>query len=70
MLSVENYEKDKPDIWYDIPENVSGVLVDPISGKAVTADSQKKKIMYFINGTEPTTTTQVFDEQLSKKSAT
>ena len=34
-------------------ENVSAVFVDPISGKPVSNDSQKKKLMYFIKGTEP-----------------
>lgn len=65
--SVEAYEKGKSndEIWYELPSNVSGVFVDPISGKPVTGDSQKKKLMYFIKGTEPLTTDPVFDEILN-----
>ena len=62
--SIEAYEKGKAneDVWYDVPKNVSAVFVDPISGKPITNDSQKKKLMYFIKGTEPTVTDPVFDE--------
>ncbi len=62
--TIENYERNKPDSWYDIPDNVTGVLVDPISGKPVTEASEKKKLMYFIKGTEPKDTDTVFDEKL------
>ena len=51
--SMEMYLKDKPDSWYSIPENVVGVLVDPITGKPATKDSKNKKILYYISGTEP-----------------
>ena len=53
-----------------LPDNVSSVLVDPISGKPATEDNPKKKMMYFIKGTEPTIADSVFDEKLtnSKKS--
>lgn len=63
--TMESYEKDKKDNWYEIPENVSSVLVDPISGKPATDESPKKKIMYFIKGTEPTIADSVFDEKLT-----
>ncbi|MDD5888172.1 MAG: PBP1A family penicillin-binding protein [bacterium] len=63
--SVEKYEFGKEDAWYEIPQNVTGVLVDPISGKPAT-DTSKKKLMYFIKGTEPSTTDQTFDEKNSK----
>ena len=68
--NMEYFEKGKPDSWYKVPKNVSSVLVDPISGKPATEDSPKKKLMYFIKGTEPTLTDSVFDEKLenSKKS--
>ena len=62
--TIENYEQDKPDSWYEIPENVSGVIVDPISGKPATEASPKKKLMYFIKGTEPKETDTVFDDKL------
>ena len=63
--TIENYEKNKPDSWYETPSNVVGVLVDPISGRPVTDENQKKKLMYFIKGTEPKDTDTVFDEKLS-----
>jgi len=36
-----------------MPKNVVGVLVDPISGKLATDETKKKKIFYYIKGTEP-----------------
>lgn len=50
---TEGYFKDKETTWYDTPDNVVGVLVDPISGEVATNDSINKKIMYYIKGTEP-----------------
>ena len=60
--SVENYEEGKEDQWYDMPKNVSAVLVDPISGKPANETTKNKKLMYFIKGTEPNVTDQTFDE--------
>lgn len=51
--AMEEYLKDKESSWYDIPSNVSAVLVNPVNGQAISSDSSKKKIMYYINGTEP-----------------
>lgn len=64
--SVENFEAGKNDEWYKKPSNVSSVLVEPISGKPVDETSVKKKIMYFIKGTEPSITDQTFDEKNSQ----
>ena len=50
---IEKYLKDKNDNWYDIPNNVVGVLVEPVSGKIATDKSKNKTIMYYIKGTEP-----------------
>lgn len=60
--TIEGYEKDKPDAWYDMPSNVVGVMVDPISGHPADDTTPKKKIMYFIKGTEPSVDDPVFDE--------
>lgn len=67
--SIETYEKNKnnEDVWYDVPKNVSAVFVEPISGKPITNETTKKKLMYFIKGTEPTVTDRVFDEILDKE---
>lgn len=61
--SIEAYELGKEDAWYEMPDNISAVLVDPISGKPVTDSSPKKKMMYFVKGTEPSSTDQTFDEK-------
>ena len=53
-----------------MPNNVSSIFVDPISGKPVTDDLSKKKLMYFLKGTEPNITDQVFDEISSNQMAT
>jgi hypothetical protein len=44
--------------------------VDPITGKPVDKSATRKKIMYFIKGTEPTGVDQVFDEKLELASPT
>ena len=59
---VEAYLKDKEVNWYNIPENVVGVIVDPITGSLATDESYHKKILYYIKGTEPSYTQAVFDE--------
>ena len=50
---MELYLKDKDDSWMKIPKDVVAVLVDPITGEAVTTNTKNKKIMYYIKGTEP-----------------
>ncbi len=70
--SVEAYEEGKTDdeVWYEVPKNVSAVFVEPISGKPITDVNQKKKLMYFIKGTEPLATDPVFDEMMDSEYAT
>ena len=54
QIWIEVMEKcSKENNWYDIPDNVVGVITDPISGKLATNDSDHKKILYYINGTQP-----------------
>ncbi len=67
--SIEAYEEGKENEWYAKPDNVSAVLVDPISGKIVDEAAEKKKLMYFIKGTEPTTDQTIFDEKLNNTRA-
>lgn len=62
--SMEGYLKDKKDNWYEMPSNVVGVLVNPITGKPATNEDKVKKILYYIKGTEPGQTETVFDELL------
>ena len=51
---VENYTKEKESEWYDLPSNVVGVLVDPISGEVADENTKKPTMFYYIKGTEPT----------------
>ena len=60
--TLEEYLKNQEESWYEMPNNVVGVLVDPISGLPITEESQKKKVLYYLKGTEPTNTQVVFDE--------
>lgn len=49
--TMEDYLVDKENNWYEIPENIVGVLVDPISGKIT--NENKKALLYYLKGTEP-----------------
>lgn len=49
--SMEHYLSNKENVWYEMPNNVVGVLVDPISGK-ITTDT-KQTLLFYIKGTEP-----------------
>ena len=60
--TMETYLKDKEKVWFEMPSNVVGVLVDPISGQPATNNNSKKKILYYLKGTEPTGEEMVFDE--------
>lgn len=51
--TMEAYFKEKESHWYDIPSNVVGTLVDPISGEVATEDSKKSVLLYYMKGTEP-----------------
>ena len=49
--TIENILKDKDDIWYDKPQNVNALYLDPITGENV--DDQTGVLFYFLKGTEP-----------------
>ena len=55
ITSMEEYLKDKDSKWYNIPDNVVAVLINPLTGNQATKEDKNKKIMYYIKGTEPTT---------------
>jgi hypothetical protein len=50
---MEGYLKDKDSSWYDIPNNIVGVLVNPITGKISLESDSVSKMFYFLKGTEP-----------------
>ena len=64
--ATEGYLQDQEDAWYKQPNNVVGVLVNPITGKPASDADEKKKIMYYVKGTEPSPTDTVFDELLEQ----
>ena len=50
---AENYNKNKKDKWYKIPNNVVGTLVNPISGTPAENNDKNATVFYYIKGTEP-----------------
>ena len=60
--TMEYYLNEIDDVWYKKPSNVVGVLVDPINGSQIFNDKNKKRILYYLKGTEPTGEETVFDE--------
>ena len=61
--TMENYFEDHDSSWYNIPENVVGVLVNPITGIVADENDTKKEMFFYLKGTEPTlqTTTKDLD---------
>ncbi len=60
--AMEGYLDGHEDSWYKQPNNVVGVLVNPITGKPATENDSNKRIMYYVRGTEPSNADPVFDE--------
>ena len=50
---MEGYMKDKKNTWYEPPNNIVGVLVNPITGEIAKEGDKNTKMFYFIKGTEP-----------------
>ncbi len=49
--TMEDYLINKEAHWYEIPDNIVGVLVNPISGEIT--NENKKTLLYYLKGTEP-----------------
>ena len=49
--TIEEVLKDKPKAWYEIPNNVTASLVNPLSG--LSNDGDKNVLLFYVNGTEP-----------------
>ncbi len=64
--TMEEYLKDTEEEWYQMPNNVVGVIVNPISGLPANEKTKKKKILYYLKGTEPNDSQVVFDEISNK----
>ena len=67
ITSMENYFDKVPASWYEIPKNVSPVLVNPITGMVANKDDQNKKILYYLKGTEPMFIKEVNSEKKEKE---
>ena len=71
--TMENYLKYKDNSWYEIPNNVVGSLVNPITGEMAKEEDKNSKIFYFLKGTEPSFGKKdyesVFKEENSNKIA-
>ena len=52
--TMETYFDNHETTWYKIPENVVGVLVNPITGLVADENDTKKEMFFYIKGTEPT----------------
>ena len=50
---MEGYFENRNSGWYDIPDNVVGVVVNPITGMVSKDGDKHKKLFYYIKGTEP-----------------
>ena len=51
---MENYLRNKEDSWYTKPDAIIPVIINPLTGKLATNSSKRKKIVYYLKGTEPT----------------
>lgn len=60
--TVETYVKDMDNTWYDMPSNIVGSIVNPITGELVTSPSDKQELFYYIKGTEPTLESNELDD--------
>lgn len=62
--TMEEYLQDKEDNWYKTPNNVVGVLANPITG-APANNGEKSKIFYYIKGTQPSSNNNDLEEAIA-----
>ena len=63
VTSMEKYFDIKDASWYKIPNDVVGVLVNPVTGNVVSNESENKKVLYYLKGTEPMIKEGVYDKK-------
>ena len=63
ITSMEKYFDIKDASWYKIPNDVVGVLVNPVTGNVVSNESENKKVLYYLKGTEPVIKEGVYDKK-------
>ena len=49
--TIESYLEDKECSWYEIPNGVTGTIVNPLTGSI--SDLQTKDLLFYVKGTEP-----------------
>lgn len=59
--TMESYLSNKDNSWYELPENVVGTLVNPITGEIAKEGDKNTKIFYFLKGTEPNYSNKDFE---------
>lgn len=52
--TMESYFETHNALWYSIPDNIVGVLVNPITGLVADENDTKKEMFFYLKGTEPT----------------
>ncbi|WP_246050154.1 transglycosylase domain-containing protein [Aquibacillus sediminis] len=62
---MESAHEGKPMETFEVPDGVVGAYVDPTSGELATPYCEDDRLMYFVEGTEPTSycTAHNYDEQ-------
>ena len=55
---------EEEDNWYKTPNNVVGVLANPITG-APANNGEKSKIFYYIKGTQPSSNNNDLEEAIA-----
>ena len=68
--TMEDYYKTHTTSWYEIPDNVVGVLVNPITGIIADDTSTKKEMFFYLKGTEPSLNTSKDLEAVFKEENT
>lgn len=63
ITSMEEFFKSRDATWYQVPEDVVGVLVNPVTGNVVSSATENKKVLYYLEGTEPVIMKEDYDDK-------
>ncbi len=65
---IENYLEDIDTDWYETPKNVVAIPLDAITGE-VTTDTSKAALYYYVKGSEPGISSEVYVSSEEEKNA-
>ena len=65
--TIQGYLWNNKNEWYSIPDNIVGVLVNPITGKPAKETDKIKQILYYKKGSEPYNQTHIIEDFFLKK---